>query len=249
MAKDKVRHVFVVGCPRSGTTLAARLLAASDRVFNAEESFLVYLLDNWHAMLRPPVAPLSPLFLQQAGDLVRNITHAETAKRKKTHYLDHTPWHGLCMERIWELFPEANIVFAVRHPESVIDSLRLAFEGGFSWAGGNRADRVALWRKFAHCALLHSDDPRVYLLRYEDMWASPESTARLLFAQADLPWEPKALWEYAVRHAPSSEGSPTIAKEVSGTLRFQSHGAGNEAAETEWDSREVLDEMQEFGYL
>jgi hypothetical protein len=65
------RAVFVIGCPRSGTSLVGGLIGRHPMVFNAEESLFLYLMSNWSAMLKPPVAPLTERFITAASALMK----------------------------------------------------------------------------------------------------------------------------------------------------------------------------------
>lgn len=133
-------------------------------------------------MLRPPVAPLTERFLHRAGDLMRQLIISETNSRRKTYYIDHTPWHSLCIEEIWMLFDEARIVHVVRHPSDVAMSLHDSYEAGFTWAGATTDDRIALWTRFIRAAQPRERDSQLRVLRYEDICAFPQREGRSLFS-------------------------------------------------------------------
>lgn len=193
--------VFVVGCPRSGTTLAGELVAASRQAFNGKESFFLYLMSNWKQMLRPPVAPLTEQLIERAGEMMRQLIMVETSRRGKSHYVDHTPWHALCLEDVWSLFPEARVVYLVRHPADVVMSLERSYAAGYSWAGATMEERIALWLRFHRAVKEHGSDPRMRLLPYEAMCTAPTEEGRSLFSWLDLPWSDDYLGVFAVAHA------------------------------------------------
>lgn len=60
--------VFVVGCPRSGTTLVGDVIARHGQVLNAEEATLVFALHRSQALL----APLTETFLRDVRELIRS---------------------------------------------------------------------------------------------------------------------------------------------------------------------------------
>jgi hypothetical protein len=219
VARDII-PVFVVGCPRSGTTLVGELIAASPRVLNGEESFFIYLMYRWRAMLRPPVAPLTTMFLDRARSLMHELITAETVAAGKQYFLDHTPWHALCLEDVWMLFPNARVIHVVRHPADVVASLRHSYEAGYRWAGQTVAERVVLWKTFVAAMQPNEQDPRVRLIRYEDLCASPAEQTRSLLDWLNLSYSEDYLAVFARPHAPGAGSSFTLATQTPAGLEF-----------------------------
>jgi hypothetical protein len=208
-APERIRPVFVVGCPRSGTTLVGELIAAHPGVFNGEESFFLYLLRNWEAMLRPPVAPLTSRFLESAQRLMQTLISTETLALGKTYYLDHTPWHAFCLDQLWALFPKAQVIHVVRHPADVTASLGHSYRAGFRWAGRTVAARARLWKDFVLAIRQYEEDPRLRTVRYEDLCSSPVSHAQAIYRWLDLEWDDRHVNVFARPHAANS-GRPFV---------------------------------------
>src|ERR1700746_2849819 len=152
--------VFVVGCPRSGTTLAYHILLsagnfaiyrAESQVFNLLEprfgdlsiaSRKRALLAAWYT---------SPLFTKtgfntdeieacvmsrcrNGGDFLRLVMEAMARQQGAERWADCTPEHLLYLERIKETIPEALIVHVLRDGRDV--SLSLEKQGWirpFKW--------------------------------------------------------------------------------------------------------------------
>ncbi|MDP8970650.1 MAG: sulfotransferase [Actinomycetota bacterium] len=216
-----VKAIFVVGCPRSGTTLVGNLIGACPEVFNGEESFFLWLMSRWQRMLRPPVAPLAEAFLAQAQVLMRDLITSQTQARRRTRYLDHTPWHALCLTDVWQLFPAAQIVHLVRHPAEVVPSLGRSYRSGYHWAGRTDRERLALWQRFVAAMAPYEADARVRTLRYEDLWRSSERAAQALFAWLGLPWQDAYLRVLAQPYASNRARPHTIARAAQQGLVFQ----------------------------
>jgi Sulfotransferase family len=246
---DQFQPVFVVGCPRSGTTLIGELVAACPQVFNGEESFFLYLMSNWRRMLRPPVAPLTEQFLYRASELMRQLIISETNSRRKTHYIDHTPWHALCLDEIWTLFGEARVVHVVRHPADVVMSLRHSYEAGFTWAGATTDDRIALWTRFIRAAQPRERDSRLRVLRYEEICASPQREGRSLFSWLNLPWRDDYLQVFAKAHAPNFRRPRTIAEQNEDGIVFRGYRRERRPLELLQElEAHVATEMGQYGY-
>ena len=116
-------HVFLLGFPRSGTTLLEQVLAAHPRVGTLEEA--PTLAAAYQAFLSGPdaCAALMTLSPEEAAawachywKAVRD-RGAETAGRL---FVDKQPAGTLYLPIIARLFPQAKILFAIRDPRDVV---------------------------------------------------------------------------------------------------------------------------------
>jgi hypothetical protein len=149
------RHpVFVVGHPRSGTTLVQLLITAHPNFWSAPEThFFTHVLDkttNWQTQ-RIPAARLPRLFERLAGK--PGIDLPETLKMQimeqatstgiaapvlldrimqayrptdsiATRWLEKSPRHVLHIPQILDFFPDARIINIVRDARDVVSSNR-----------------------------------------------------------------------------------------------------------------------------
>lgn len=217
MAVEDPVLVFVVGCPRSGTTLVGELIGASKFVYNAKESFLIDRVHSWGEMLALS-SSLAPVFVSRAEALVQELILSTTISAGRTHFVDHTPWHALHAEDIWRLFPHAKIVHVIRHPASVIASLERSYVAGYDWAGPTTDDRIALWKLFIDSIPIHTKGDLIKHIRYEDLCTDPVGVARSLYNWIVLPWDSSVLDAFAYPHAPNP-GIPFTLATTDGTER------------------------------
>jgi tetratricopeptide (TPR) repeat protein len=116
-------HVFLLGFPRSGTTLLEVLLDGNPRVVSLEEHEL--LADGVLAFMREPV-DLYPLARAQepAVNELRKAywhrVHAAGADVAGKVFVDKHPLNSMKLPLIAKLFPQAKILFAVRDPRDVV---------------------------------------------------------------------------------------------------------------------------------
>jgi tetratricopeptide (TPR) repeat protein len=123
------RHVFLVGFPRSGTTLVEKALAGHPDIVTLEE------IDSLHGLSAHWTADESRL-----GQLVTESpgrTQLETARACRAAYwdkvraatgtgltgksvIDKMPLYSLQLPVIARLFPDAQILFALRDPRDVV---------------------------------------------------------------------------------------------------------------------------------
>ena len=116
--------VFLVGFPRSGTTLLDSILRSHSQIKVIEEK--PYLLDLRHKFFESKKNNLSALLkiTQKEKDEIRNnyINHAMTNMEGKKIIIDKFPLLITEIGFINCIFPNAKIIFAVRHPCDVVIS-------------------------------------------------------------------------------------------------------------------------------
>lgn len=118
-------HVFLVGFPRSGTTLLEQVLAAHPDVETLEErDCLAMAIEDFVV----PAEGLSRL-AQLSGEALapyRQAYWAATkqygAKRDRRVFVDKLPLNSVILCLVAKLFPQAKILFAVRDPRDVVFS-------------------------------------------------------------------------------------------------------------------------------
>jgi Flp pilus assembly protein TadD len=116
-------HVFLIGFPRSGTTLLEVVLDGHPRVASLDEHEL--LIDSVRRFLREPV-DLGSLASATEAELARlrlayweRVRRAEVDVRGKV-FVDKYPMNTLKLPLIARLFPRAKIMFACRDPRDVV---------------------------------------------------------------------------------------------------------------------------------
>jgi tetratricopeptide (TPR) repeat protein len=116
--------VFVVGFPRSGTTLLEQMLDAHpDFCAMDERAFLHELTERMELADQPYPSALAHLTEREADQLrgaymamVRKVVPDIATRR----LVDKNPLNMLCLPMIARLFPEARIVLCLRHPCDVL---------------------------------------------------------------------------------------------------------------------------------
>lgn len=119
------RHVFLLGFPRSGTTLLEQILAAHPAVTTLEES---NVLDSIAEEFLCDPAGLGRLAALR-GDELRRVrerywqnVRALGAGAEERVLVDKLPLNTIKLPLIVKLFPQARILFCVRDPRDVVFS-------------------------------------------------------------------------------------------------------------------------------
>ncbi len=173
--------LFVIGFPRSGTTLLEQMLDAHPDFRSMDERGYVYqLIERMeHAGQRYP-ADLAKL-TQQEVDQLRAVygrlvgqTLPELGQRR---LVDKNPLNMLCLPMILRLFPDACIVLCIRHPCDVLLSCSMqAFRSPAFRTMCSSLPRLARGYTEAFeqcCGHIEVFKPRVLEWRYETVVADP----------------------------------------------------------------------------
>lgn len=160
--QGELKRVFVVGCPRSGTTWAQLLLAQHPEVATSQETHLFsrYLRPLERLWMDEKEAPAS---LRRVG--LRNIfSEAEfyglcrvfavrvfekiAASRPGARVaVEKTPAHVRCGDLILKVFPASYFIHIIRDPRSVVCSLRSSARSwGSRWAPKGLVEASERWR-------------------------------------------------------------------------------------------------------
>lgn len=116
--------VFVVGFPRSGTTLLEQMLDAHpDFCAMDERAFVHELTERMTLAGQPYPSALADLTASEADQL--RTVYAAMARQivpdlGTRRLVDKNPLNMLCLPMIMRLFPEARIILCLRHPCDVL---------------------------------------------------------------------------------------------------------------------------------
>ena len=190
--------VFVVGFPRSGTTLLEQLLDAHPGLVSFDEQpFLQQMARRLLAdypQLDEAVTNLSPARWQaERAQYFAAVQAIAPGVRNGVRAVDKNPLNMVRLPLLQNLFPGSKVLLAIRHPCDVVLScyqqnfrapaFALAFESLESTA--QMYDKV--FRHWMNCAA----DVQLAVLpwKYEDLIANTEDRARALFEFLELPWQ------------------------------------------------------------
>jgi hypothetical protein len=215
------RPIFIVGCPRSGTTLVQCILSASAQAFSLPEThFFSHVLQAIDSTPNTPIGSKEIRFASQAFEIEAELTlpasfWAELERRPALRALDlflavvehyrpalapglraieKTPRHVLQLNTIAQAFPDAVFVEVVRDPIDVASSLLgVPFESSRSMLSYAQrwTESIQAARAFAR-----AQPGRLRTIVYEQLVGQPEATVRELCAFVGLPYEAAMLAEF-----------------------------------------------------
>ncbi len=182
--------VFIVGMPRSGTTLVEQIAASHPKVAGRGEIDLMRVLAG--------ADPAAAAGLDEAKLKAMAATYLERLRMgadKAIRITDKTPFNFLHLGLIQVLFPNARAVHCVRDPlDTGLSCWRQNFAAPHAWACDLadigrviRAYRRLMehWRRVLQLPMLE--------VRYEDLIDNQKRTSQALIGFLDLPWDDACL--------------------------------------------------------
>lgn len=232
----KPRMLFVIGAPRSGTTMLEHMLSAHTMIEGGPEPHLLTPLAHlgvWDKVDKAPydhvlAAESQKLFVSQLPqgeqdywDACRAYCDVIYGRYMQQHpekaiCLDKTPAYGLVLPFIAKVYPDAKYVVLTRHPLAMFSSFANSFfDGDYQVAN----DYNPLLNRYvpALAAFIRQTEVPIIHVRYEDLVKAPEDWFEKICAYIGIPYEPEAI-EYgksAQDDRPKGLGDPIGVKQHS----------------------------------
>jgi tetratricopeptide (TPR) repeat protein len=195
--------VFIVGMPRSGTTLTEQICASHSAVFGAGELKKLGLVLKQSGYARRPNGSIQrhpqALTMAEAQSMARDyLDFIRGMEPSAARVIDKMPHNFQHAGMIALLFPNARIIHCTRDP---IDNCTSCFLNTFNEKHGYNTDLRTLglyYREYKRLmdhwnALLPG---RIYECNYETMIADQEAESRRLIDFLGLPWDDACLRFY-----------------------------------------------------
>ena len=201
--------IFLVGFPRSGTTLLEQILRSHSKIATADEQPILQGLinevsgmrhhrSNYPYLLADLTSSDIAMLREHYWQRVQNILAPEDCNKR---YLDKVPLNIIEMGLVHRLFPGAMIILALRDPRDVCISCFFqlftpnnAMEN-FTKLGSTvklYAETMGLWLEYQRVL-----DLNYYEIRYEEIISNTGQVIRALLDFLGLEWEEDILEYYS----------------------------------------------------
>ena len=195
--------IFIVGLPRTGTTLVERILSSHPQVKTGGElnAFPMALLE---AGGKPTSVGLDGL----DDNLVKNIDAKAISIMAKRYlqlannyvdgaplFIDKLPYNFLYCGLILKAFPNAKIIHVKRNPlDAAVSNLKMLFDRGYEYSYNqeNTADFIAGYKNLMEQWQTRFSD-NIHTIEYEKLVANQEEETKSLLKFCQLDWADECL--------------------------------------------------------
>lgn len=224
--------VVIAGCGHSGTTLLLSILDAHSAIFGIQTE--------------------SKLGKSEGDEFRRKVATFDklTIAAGKARWVEKTPTNVFYLDRLFTNLPDLKVIIMVRDGRDVACSMRVRFEASMGGREAAFAHGVARWVDENSRWLEHKDDPRLLMVRLEDLIRDFEPTMRGITTFLDEPFEP-ALLEFHqskknyLHNAPVDQAPAPTQQYINQLRNWQVHqplfdGSGRWQREMSEDEKGIL---------
>jgi len=196
------RPVFIVGMPRSGTSLVEQIIASHQQVFGAGELAEIDYLSNQLSEQSVGAAPYPRCLFETSGESMDQVADSYLAKLdelasddRMIRVTDKMPQNFVHLGLIQQLFPGARIIHTMRNP---FDTCLSCYFTNFAGYLPFTYDLAQLGRYYNQYRRLMAHWRRVIRLpmmeiQYENLVNDPQTYSRELIEFCGLPWDDACL--------------------------------------------------------
>jgi tetratricopeptide (TPR) repeat protein len=199
---DSIVPIFIVGMPRSGTTLVEQIVSSHPDVFGAGE--LLLLVNSEENIIKQidSNVPYPKCMTEITDSIAKDISNQHLSKLEQyssqsKHVVDKLPHNFLRIGLIKILFPNARIIHCQRDP---LDTCVSIFLNRFALPVGNEftfdLTELAKYyldyqRLMMHWQSIFSEE--IYDMRYEELVHNQENISKELIEYIGLEWDENCL--------------------------------------------------------
>ncbi len=224
---SNITPIFIFSLPRSGSTLAQRILATHSDIATATEPWI--LLPFLYTLRQTGIFAEygHKSMVEAVGDFCKTLPNGfddyyaemrefvlrlykKAANTGANCFLDKTPRNHLIVEEIINLFPNGKFIFLWRNPLAVTASILDTFGVGKWRLYDYRVDMfdglsnlVSAYKKYQH---------RACSVHYELLINNPEQEWRRIFAYLDIPFDEQSISQFHKVNLKGGAGDQTGTK-------------------------------------
>ena len=213
--------IFVVGLPRTGTTLTERIVSSHSKVIGVGETQFLQMvirresgLDNEQTITPAIIDVTSKMDIDVIGDGYMNMLDYRLGDEPM--FVDKTPFNIFYLGYIAKAFPNARLVILKRNS---MDNCFAMYKQVFAWAfkfsytlDGLGKFYVAYDRLLRHWQETLGD--RLIELNYEDLVTDQENQTRLLLGKLGLKFEAACLDFHKNESASATASSVQVRQKI-----------------------------------
>jgi hypothetical protein len=271
MTDDKKLPLFIIGCPRSGTTLMRLIFNSHPELAIPDETGIFDWLYNrpLYKKLLPLKASKNQVLVKSLGEVVtKQFDALPASKRKspkaiidfllqsyaqreqKSYWGEKTPLNIYYLATILNIYPDATIIYMIRDPRAVASSFKRYVDHKRGkedfWITEDVNKAIKLWKTSVEQAMEFKN--QITFVKYEDFVRKPQSTIQRLCEIIGLPYQDR-MFEFYKNNSPDNQEvwhrETTKPVNQSNIDKWQSELSEEEIRTIE---RDLKDYMEKFDY-
>jgi len=211
MSSDQYKMIFIIGMPRSGTTMLERILESHSQIMGGPEPHLLTPLAHLGYFDKVEKAPYDHILAAESQKLfVSNLPNKEQdyidacraycdvlygsllSTTGKKIYLDKTPAYGLIIPFLMKIYPDAKFIVLARHPLAIFSSFATSFFDG-DYITAQKYNPI-LNRYIPEMARFLRQKVVPYLhVNYEKLVKDPETWVEKIYEHIGIPFEKETI--------------------------------------------------------
>ena len=192
------RPIFILGMPRSGTSLVEQIISSHEEVFGAGEINILKKIYNQITRNILPNEKEKNILSEENLMLIREKYFDSFAHLSTYHNIitNKTPENFKYIGLIFSIFPNAKIIHLKRDPRAICWSIYKSNWGGkgyrFSYNMDDLVKYYSLYSKLMD--FWHKKFPgKIYDICYEDLTTNQEEETKKLLEYCELDWDENCL--------------------------------------------------------
>ena len=205
--------IFIVGLPRTGSTLCERIISSHSNVTSLGETLFIQMLLKQYSKINSPermsseiIEALTDVNIEDMAE--QYIECVRYRLGKEYYFIDKLPINVLYLGFIVKAFPNAKIVYLNRHP---MDACFAMYKQVFTWAYkySYSLDDLSKYYVAFTSLIEHWNDvlgDNFISIEYESLVSDPKEQITQLLKNLGLPFETQCL-DFNKNKAPSTTAS------------------------------------------
>ncbi len=183
------RPIFIIGTPRSGSTLLENIVCAADpAIAKGEETSVIS-----RQLFRLQDLPLATRNSERLQNMILS-EYQDMGLLNTPRFTDKSLENCFCVDVILSVFPAAKIIYSKRRLLASMVSILQNNLPALPWA--HSVDEITRYFEACDQAMRHWQSrypDRILVVNYESLAAQPEPHAREILAFCDIPWSDACL--------------------------------------------------------